>query len=1074
MRRLLHLLALCVATVGPLTGQVLFKPEPLIVPNEGQWPRTVLAMANLDAARVWVLPDGLRFAARLEGESDSVAVWTEHYVGAQGGTLDLDPNSHPITYMLGRGAEVTVRGASQAWVRNVYPGVDLELRIESGRLKTWWHGTDLSVLRIGFDGAEARRIPRTPTVLELETAAGSARMEAAKAFDAQDREVKVQWQQTPEGWTLHAPGAQRIDPTYVFSSFSGSLSDNFGYTATYDLQGRTWLGGVAFGAQYPTSNGIQANFGGGGVDIALMLFNSTGTGIVSASYLGGSAQEQPHSLRVAPNGDLVLMGVSNSLNFPTTAAAYDTSLASQPGGGSLGGGGVVFQSPTDVVLVRLNPTGSALQASTYYGRFGYDGLQDVSTPHYGDEARGDVWVDAGGIWIATATRSRGLATWPLDTSRGGTTDGLLAHFSPDLDTLRWATYVGGPGLDGLTSLIPTPGPAGDRLAVLGWTSGMGNLSGSGLTTVPSGQAEAYYALFDPVNGQLLGQTYLEPQYCTSYGFLAAQNPVGAYAAVGDSSAVLLSLGLGTLCQGSGPYVGPLAPTPGLWQNPNSTQILTWIKAEGDSIYRTQYIGNGQLNRRISPTALQVDDCGTAYFSGWFGNLNGGTITNLYTSPNAYQSTTDGKDFYFLALDRHGNPEYASYFGGNGADEHVDGGTSRFDPNGVIHQAVCAGCGGTDNLPVFPSNVHSATNNSPNCNMAGVQIAFELLAAAAQLDLSVDTICAGDSLYLTGTTSRTDVLSVAWGDGVTWTGAPNPLPGHSYAVPGPYVLSVTALDTICLTQAVQTLNLWVLPGSAVRADAELSFDPCDPARSIALSPGPNLSAAVLVLYSASGSVDTIVPPFAWSGTSFTGSYSAWLVAYDTVCAQRDSIQLSAEFRPELSVPTANVTAPFCLDGQPVRGLGQRGNATNSYWRIPGGGIVQGPNVQWPATQVGNLSAWFVVADTVCGIKDSVQVTYQILGADLDSVQVPNVFTPNGDGINDAFQLRGTEASALAQINLVVYSRWGQEVFRTNDPLFAWDGRYQGRALSPGVYLYHLTWQSQCGTSGDQHGALTLNQ
>jgi gliding motility-associated-like protein len=286
--------------------------------------------------------------------------------------------------------------------------------------------------------------------------------------------------------------------------------------------------------------------------------------------------------------------------------------------------------------------------------------------------------------------------------------------------------------------------------------------------------------------------------------------------------------------------------------------------------------------------------------------------------------------------------------------------------------------------------------------------------------------------------------------------------------------VTALDTICLTQAVQTLNLWVLPGSAVRADAQLSFDPCDPARSIALSPGPNLSAEVLVLYGASGSVDSLVPPFAWSGTSLVNSYSAWLVAYDNICGQRDSLQFTAEFRPELTVPTASVTAPFCLDGQPVRGLGQRGNSTNSYWRIPGGGIVLGPSVQWPATQAGNLSAWFVVADTVCGIKDSVQVTYQILGADLDSVQVPNVFTPNGDGINDAFELRGTEASALAQINLVVYSRWGQEVFRTNDPQFAWDGRYQGRALSPGVYLYHLTWQSQCGTAGDQHGAVTLNQ
>jgi gliding motility-associated-like protein len=157
---------------------------------------------------------------------------------------------------------------------------------------------------------------------------------------------------------------------------------------------------------------------------------------------------------------------------------------------------------------------------------------------------------------------------------------------------------------------------------------------------------------------------------------------------------------------------------------------------------------------------------------------------------------------------------------------------------------------------------------------------------------------------------------------------------------------------------------------------------------------------------------------------------------------------------------------------VRGLGIPGNATASYWRLPDGGQIPGFNVQWlPAA--GTQTAWFVVADTVCGTKDSVQVTYQILGEDLDSLTLPNVFTPNGDGINDALALRAAEGQALDQLVLVIYTRWGQEVYRTSDPNFAWDGRYLGRLLSPGVYLYHATWQSACGSSGDQHGALTLN-
>ncbi|MEY2972142.1 MAG: hypothetical protein RL738_983 [Bacteroidota bacterium] len=1058
-----------------LAAQVLSKPEPLLYPNAGQWPQEVLAMANLDAARVWVLADGLRFVARIPGESDSVAVWTERYVGSGGGQFELRGSGAPTTFRYGRSPDVTVYGAPVAWLRGVYPGLDLELRLEGGRLKTWWHGHGMDRIQIAFEGAQARRSARDRDLLWLQTPAGRAELHAPIAFDAAGRPVPSAWVRRGRTWGFRAPEAVRLDPNYVFSSFSGSLSDNFGYTATYDLQGRTWLGGTAFGTQFPTQNGLQANFGGGGVDIALMLFNSAGTGIVASTYLGGTGQEQPHSLRVAPNGDLVVLATTNSPNFPVSATAYDTSMALVPGGGTLGGGGIVFQSPTDLALLRLSPTGSALVAGTFYGRFGYDGLQDVSTPHYGDEARGDIWVDSRGIWIATAVRSRGLATWPLDTSRGGTTDGLLAHFSPDLDSLRWATYVGGPSLDGLTSLIPTPTANGERLAVVGWTQGMGTLTGNGITTVPNGQAEAYYGLFDPLTGQREAETYLEPQYCTSYGFLAAQNPAGAYAAVGDSGAVLLSLGLGTTCTGSGPYAGPLAPTPGVFQNPNSTQILVWISAAGDSVYRTHYIGNGQLNRRISPTALQVDDCGTAYFSGWFGLLNGGLMTNLFTTPNALQPTTDGKDFYFLALDRRGQPSYATYFGGTGpVDEHVDGGTSRFDPNGVIHQAICAGCGGVDDLPIFPSNAHSAINGSPNCNMAGVQIAFELLAASAQLDLSLDTVCAGDSLYLTGTTSRTDQLTVNWGDGTVYTGAPQPLPGHVYTQPGTYSVLLTALDTLCLTQVQQTLSVVVLPGTSVRADAQLSYDPCDPSRGMTLTPGPLLSAQWLVLYSANGAVDSLAAPYQWTGTSFTTSYSAWLVAYDNVCGRRDSSLLQAEFRPPLSEPGATVTGPACINGQPMRGLGIPGNANQSYWRIPSVGVVPGFNVQWQPSGSGTQTAWFVVADTVCGTKDSVQVQYALVGADLDSLTLPNVFTPNGDGVNDEFRLRPTEAQALDQLFLKVYNRWGQEVFRTSDPNFSWDGRYLGRVLSPGVYIYHATWQSACGSSGDRHGTLTLNE
>ena len=95
----------------------------------------------------------------------------------------------------------------------------------------------------------------------------------------------------------------------------------------------------------------------------------------------------------------------------------------------------------------------------------------------------------------------------------------------------------------------------------------------------------------------------------------------------------------------------------------------------------------------------VSDCGLIYISGWGGlNINNGDINNM-PIVNPTQSTTNGGDFYLAVfLPDMQSMIYGSYFGGSSSNEHVDGGTSRFDKNGKIYQAVCAGCQGNNDFP----------------------------------------------------------------------------------------------------------------------------------------------------------------------------------------------------------------------------------------------------------------------------------------------------------------------------------------------------------------------------------------
>lgn len=80
------------------------------------------------------------------------------------------------------------------------------------------------------------------------------------------------------------------------------------------------------------------------------------------------------------------------------------------------------------------------------------------------------------------------------------------------------------------------------------------------------------------------------------------------------------------------------------------------------------------------------------------------------------------------------------------------------------------------------------------------------------------------------------------------------------------------------------------------------------------------------------------------------------------------------------------------------------------------------------------------------QDSAEVTVSISVSDL---QVPNVFTPNGDGMNDEFRV---QYRSLLEFHCWVYNRWGKLVYEWTDPAQGWDGTINGRPAAEGAYFY----------------------
>jgi gliding motility-associated-like protein len=85
----------------------------------------------------------------------------------------------------------------------------------------------------------------------------------------------------------------------------------------------------------------------------------------------------------------------------------------------------------------------------------------------------------------------------------------------------------------------------------------------------------------------------------------------------------------------------------------------------------------------------------------------------------------------------------------------------------------------------------------------------------------------------------------------------------------------------------------------------------------------------------------------------------------------------------------------------------------------------------------------------------------------SVFIPNAFTPNGDGINDTFGVKG---EGIENFAIRIYNRWGEVVFESDNPKKQWDGTYQGKPVKDGTYVYQYS-ASGIG-SGTKTGSVTV--
>ena len=273
---------------------------------------------------------------------------------------------------------------------NLYDNIDLEVYGGSQALKYNFvvhPGGDASHITLIYEGSEGVEVTGNGS-LRIKTTVRDVIEMKPYVYQMNDNGDEVE---VSSGWRVQKIKGEKwkvwielgdylhnrdlvIDPVLIFSTYTGSTSDNWGTTATYDSEKNVYTAGLVFGIGYPVSLGAYQTAPAGICDVGIFKFDSTGTQRLYATYLGGSHADMPHSLFVNSFNELLVFGTTGSANFPVTTGAYQTSHA---GGSAIayeGSDDIHFPNGSDIFVSRLSADGTQLLASTYVGGSGNDGL----------------------------------------------------------------------------------------------------------------------------------------------------------------------------------------------------------------------------------------------------------------------------------------------------------------------------------------------------------------------------------------------------------------------------------------------------------------------------------------------------------------------------------------------------------------------------------------------------------------------------------------------------------------------------------------------------------------------------
>ncbi len=906
----------------------------------------------------------------------------------------------------------------------------------------------------------------------------------------------------------------KLNPTgssLVYSTYVGGTGDDEAWGISLNPNNEVFITGLcSFSYPYTpcawdtTFNGVQ--------DAFITYINSTGSSLLYSSYIGGAAYDQGYN--IIDVGNLVYVaGATSSVDFPHSVGAYDTTWngAKDIMVFEMDISGVItvtanFNSIASVCLngsIQFNNT--SVNATTYNWDFGDGGTSTLQNPLHTFTTSGLHNVRL----IATASCALpdtfivpvNISDPPVAAFVSNVPCGLTANFTDgSTGAISYAWNFG----DAATSASPSPSHtysiAGNYPVTLIVTNAAGcvdTLQQQVIVSAPSAAAFTFTPPQCTLNVSLQNTSANASTYSWNFGDGTTStnaSPAHTYTDTGTYTIMLITdpgVCADTTSQSVTLHLPPVASFTSV---PGCNLVCNFINTTTGAVSFSWNFGDASTSSSPSPT--HTYSVGGNYPVSLIATNSFGcsdTILNsIIINPPAVAAFTFNAPQCMLPVSFQNTSANATsllWNFGDGNTTTATNPTHTFSDSGSYSVTLIANPNQCPDTITQTITLHglpvAAFSDVPSCNysctfinssIGGVSYTWNFGDASSSIqtaplhtyplagnyfvslittDLFGCTDTAQQSIIISNnavagftaapppctltasfqnTSANTTSYQWIFGDGSSSTDV-NPV--HVYAISGTYPVMLITDPAGCADTMIQQVTVSRAPVADFTNVGNCTF-------TMAFQ-NTSDSADTYTWSFGDGASDVAASP-AHTYTS-TGNFNVTLTGINSAgCTDTITKQVSVV----VFSPAGFVTAYDTCSMQ-AQFTGTSANSSSSYWYFGDGATSASQAAVHQYAQAGTYPLVFITnRGTICA--DTLAVAFKATEDPQHGLYIPNCFTPNGDGLNERFTV--IDFSKCETYHLLIFNRWGQLVFESDDLSNTWDGRYKGVAVPEDVYAWIL--------------------